>query len=206
MRCSVHAISIPCGRVAVMAVAMLLSGCTMCPDPYDYSGPVPNGSSPQNDFRARSRGILPVGAAPVPWPPIVKDDGMAGSGAARVAAHLRSSGGRHETPTLADPLVTSAADDEGHAKVEPTSVLVPTADEGACADALATEATPVPAVLAEEADEPAAPFEVTSASEDLKASEERNEGPVVASPTPPPVVVEIPTFVETPGWRPRQTR
>ena len=35
----------------------------MCPDPYDYSGPVPNGSTPQNDFRARSNGILPIGAS-----------------------------------------------------------------------------------------------------------------------------------------------
>lgn len=50
----------------------MLAGCTMCPDPYDYSGPVPNGSAPQNDFRARSNGIVPIGAAPRPWPPIVK--------------------------------------------------------------------------------------------------------------------------------------
>jgi len=47
----------------------------MCPDPFDYSGPVPNGSSPQNDFRARSNGILPLGASPRPWPLIVKNDG-----------------------------------------------------------------------------------------------------------------------------------
>ena len=52
----------------------LLAGCTMCPDPYDYSGPVPNGSAPQNDFRARSNGIVPIGTRPRPWPPIVKRD------------------------------------------------------------------------------------------------------------------------------------
>lgn len=53
-------------------LVMVGTGCTMCPDPYDYSGPVPNGSAPQNDFRARSNGILPIGVAPRPWPPIVK--------------------------------------------------------------------------------------------------------------------------------------
>jgi len=58
--------------VAVLAVA---AGCTMCPDPHDYSGPVPNGSAPQNDFRARSNGILPLGAAPVPWPSVVQATG-----------------------------------------------------------------------------------------------------------------------------------
>jgi hypothetical protein len=60
-----------CGA-ALVAVA---SGCTMCPDPLDYSGPVPGGSAPQNDFRARSNGILPLGAAPKPWPPLVKASG-----------------------------------------------------------------------------------------------------------------------------------
>jgi len=63
-------------RVMAVAagVAIVASGCTMCPDPYDYSGPVPNGSPPQNDFRARSNGILPLGAAPKPWPPLVKTE------------------------------------------------------------------------------------------------------------------------------------
>jgi hypothetical protein len=54
--------------------AATLAGCTMCPDPYDYSGPVPNGSAPQNDFRARSNGIAPIGAAPRPWPPLVRNE------------------------------------------------------------------------------------------------------------------------------------
>lgn len=58
--------------VAVVGLAAV--GCTMCPDPFDYSGPVPNGSAPQNDFRARSGGILPLGAAPHPWPLIVKGE------------------------------------------------------------------------------------------------------------------------------------
>jgi hypothetical protein len=62
------------GALAVAAGAVLLAGCTMCPDPYDYSGPVPNGSATQNDFRARSNGIAPIGAAPRPWPPLVRND------------------------------------------------------------------------------------------------------------------------------------
>ena len=57
---------------AVMLTAA--TGCTMCPDPYDYSGPVPNGSAPQNDFRARSNGIAPIGVSPRPWPPVVKQE------------------------------------------------------------------------------------------------------------------------------------
>ena len=60
-------------RVLIVA-AGLLSGCTMCPDPYDYSGPVPNGSAPQNDFRARSRGIIPIGSVSRPWPPLVQNE------------------------------------------------------------------------------------------------------------------------------------
>lgn len=67
-------------RPIIGAVVLLLallglsgtSGCTMCPDPFDYSGPVPNGSAPQNNFLARSNGILPLGASTKPWPPLVK--------------------------------------------------------------------------------------------------------------------------------------
>jgi hypothetical protein len=63
------------------AVLFTVAGCTMCPDPFDYSGPVPNGSVPQNDFCARSNGILPRNATPSPWPPLVDgDEGGAGSG------------------------------------------------------------------------------------------------------------------------------
>lgn len=58
--------------LAAVAVSLLATGCTMCPDPFDYAGPVPNGSVSQNDFAARSNGILPVRATPLPWPPIVQ--------------------------------------------------------------------------------------------------------------------------------------
>lgn len=62
------------GIVGLLGVVVLAAagGCTMCPDPFDYSGPVPNGSAPQNDFCARSNGILPLNAAPSPWPPVVQ--------------------------------------------------------------------------------------------------------------------------------------
>lgn len=60
--------------LVVALVGLLGTGCTMCPDIYDYSGPVPNGSPPQNDFRARSNGIAPIGTTPRPWPPLVQRD------------------------------------------------------------------------------------------------------------------------------------
>lgn len=61
---------------SVIAAVMLVvgtAGCTMCPDPFDYSGPVAGGGPAQNDFGARTNGILPVRAAPTPWPPVVSD-------------------------------------------------------------------------------------------------------------------------------------
>lgn len=58
----------------LMMLAVAATGCTMCPDPFDYSGPVPNGSVTQNDFCARSNGILPLDASPRPWPPLVNGD------------------------------------------------------------------------------------------------------------------------------------
>ena len=71
MDCS-QASAVPRLCLVTLAIGMMLStGCTMCPDPYDYSGPVPNGSAPQNDFRARSNGILPISGVPRPWPPVV---------------------------------------------------------------------------------------------------------------------------------------
>jgi hypothetical protein len=59
---------------SLVAGALLATGCTMCPDPFDYSGPVPNGSTPQNDFAARSNGILPLRSRPLPWPAVVDGD------------------------------------------------------------------------------------------------------------------------------------
>ncbi len=62
--------------LAMLAVAGLgaISGCTICPSPYDYSGPVPNGSVTQNDFCARSGGTRPLRSGPLVWPFIVQKD------------------------------------------------------------------------------------------------------------------------------------
>ena len=118
------------GRVAVAAAAAVLAGCTMCPDPHDYSGPVPNGSSPQNNFRARSNGILPLGAAPCPWPPLVTSE----SGDSKLVATALGRGerGRQGEPTLADPAVEMAmAAEEIGESIDPQSVLVVVADSDA---------------------------------------------------------------------------
>jgi hypothetical protein len=128
--------------VATLLVGTLLvvsqSGCTMCPSPYDYSGPVPNGSAPQNDFRARSNGILPLGGQPRPWPPVVQAT-PAASESPTLALPLG------ETPTVPDDatwLVAAAAD------ADPESPRVEEAGEEANADAVADgSADAVPELL-----------------------------------------------------------
>ena len=189
------------GRLAIMAVASLLAGCTMCPDPYDYSGPVPNGSAPQNDFRARSNGILPVGAAPVPWPPIVKASGVEGRDGPQLVAQRSGKGGRQAVPTLADPAVESAASDGAGDQIEPKSVLVTAAVEAAATEPSAAESDHVIPVIGESDGE--SPASGDSMVGERPGTESAALTPV-ASPAPPPVVVEMPPFVETPGWRPRQ--
>ena len=161
------------------AMGLASVGCTMCPDPFDYSGPVPNGSSPQNDFRARSNGILPLGAAPRPWPLIVK------KGGAPAARPLEND----PTPTLADgadadglqQTVAVVGESEEEAGVDGQPGMVPKA-VGSTPDAL----EPVP-VAAEQTDTP-------------QTVEEKPQGapqPSVA-PAPPPNQAG-----ETPGWRAR---
>jgi len=86
-------------RFGPAIAAVLLAGCTMCPDPYDYSGPVPNGSAPQNDFRARSNGIEPIGLAPRPWPPIVKREG-GGKSEPTLLARQAADGRAEEIPEV----------------------------------------------------------------------------------------------------------
>jgi hypothetical protein len=193
--------AVACGRAVVLAAAALLTGCTMCPDPYDYSGPVPNGSAPQNDFRARSGGILPLGAAPLPWPPIVKHGGAKG-GEVQVARR-RSAPARNE-PTLADS--DGAARGEPEAPVEPTSVLVIAEQE--------EPAAPEPAAAPLPVADPPTMVEVPAPLVEAEPAVELSL-PVVASPTPeppspavepPPPAVEVPRLAETPGWRPRQAR
>ena len=166
--------------VAAVVLGAGLTGCTMCPDPFDYTGPVPNGSAPQNDFRARSNGILPLNAAPRPWPPLVK----ASAGDRRGGLAANGDGGLERTtfeePTLAEPIGEDPADGETPFTVgEPSSVLVMTSgddagddagDDGACGP----EPAPLPST-----DEPAA-----AGSEPMSAA-------------------EVPALPETPGWRPK---
>lgn len=183
------------GRLAVVTIAAAVSGCTMCPDPYDYSGPVPNGSAPQNNFRARSNGILPLGASPRPWPPLV-DAGGSGHGH---QAGCRC-GRRHGTPTLADPAVTQAAALEPIADTgEPTSVLVAsvTESEGAGGAAAFAASDAVVEVIPQDAavDEPSAAVGGDEPAAFVLSEDE--------SPTEPPA---DPRLAETPGWRPRQAR
>ena len=174
---------------AVAAAGLSSVGCTMCPDPFDYSGPVPNGSSPQNDFRARSNGILPLSAAPRPWPLIVKNGGRA------VGPQ-----GTEPKPTLADDSVVSQ-NNAGELQ-QTVAVVGESADEagmdgqpeavpetvGSAVDTL----EPVPVVEPKEVS-PAAAEEELAAEEEPQTVPEPPEAPLA-----PPVQVG-----ETPGWRTR---
>ena len=170
----------------VAAVGLTSVGCTMCPDPFDYSGPVPNGSAPQNDFRARSGGILPLGAAPKPWPQIVND----GSGP---ATRPQESG---PTGTLADE---AGADDlqQAMAVVEGSAEealgngqpKVAADSAGATPDAL----EPVPTI--------AQPTKTPRAAVGQAAVQEEQR-PVQQPPAAP--VSRPGPAGETPGWRARR--
>jgi hypothetical protein len=175
---------------AMAAVGLSSVGCTMCPDPFDYSGPVPNGSSPQNDFRARSNGILPLGAAPRPWPLIVKNGGDRADGpqeneskptlADDPAVDQNNAGELQQTvAVVGESAVEAGMDGQPEAVPEPV---------GSAADTL----EPVPVVESTEAS-PAAAEEETAAEEEPQAEPQPPEAP----PTPPFQVGE------TPGWRTR---
>jgi len=130
-------------RVAVWAWSTALlfgvAGCTICPDPFDYSGPVPNGSAPQNDFRARSNGIAPTGGVPRPWPPVVQ------------AEPQPADGPRVET-TVAEADTTAVAT-ESDGLILPAAAEAPQGDD----DAPAPEAPVVEAPALEEILPPAEP-------------------------------------------------
>ena len=165
----------------VAGAALLTVGCTMCPDPYDYSGPVPNGSTPQNDFRARSNGILPIGTAPQPFPAVVK----AGPRPVPKAA-----------PVVEQPVVAEAEDDVLRLAAEMPVVPETDADEGA---AFAAEAPVEAATAPPHAEEEAVPEEAT----ELEPAPLVVEAVPEAVPQPVPVASE-PPLRETPGWRTRR--
>jgi len=197
-------------------------GCRMCPDPFDYSGPVPNGSSPQNDFRARSTGNRPLLAAPRPWPPVVQAEpgdlpGDADEGATTPSVLVAAGADTAEGGVI--PVVREALE-------QPATELSPAAE-------------PVEPTVLEPVPDPTARTTPASFSGGLPGGQPAAASPVVAEPTLPeagvrhdavPVVTEsaaspsvlpmagssgsasdawppsrpsIP-WTETPGWRPRR--
>lgn len=199
-----------CHRMVAAAGVVLLAGCTMCPDPYDYTGPVPNGSSPQNNFRARSNGILPIGAAPVPWPPIVKGDAEGTPDGGLLAAGRGAKRVKPATPTLAETGDEPAGDGEHETVIEPVSVLVdvesesepPSVEEPVAGDEPAAGPPAVVPVVGESADDDVAAGRQTSdeLAEAITLPPEAPEAVAVG------VAVELPSLAETPGWRPRRGR
>jgi hypothetical protein len=154
--------------LAAAAILAAVAGCTMCPDPHDYSGPVPNGSAPQNDFRVRSNGILPIGATPPPWPTVVK------AGAARPQAEPADAAGVADAEPLvadAEPLVADAEPLVADAEplVADAETLV------ADAEPLVADAEP----LVADAETPAPDSDIDSDVVRLSAEEEPGQGFVV---------------------------
>lgn len=167
------------------AILAGVAGCTMCPDPHDYSGPVPNGSAPQNDFRVRSNGIIPTAATAMPWPTVVK------AGAARLEAEPP-----HAAPVAdAEPLVDDA---EAGAGTGADIVRLSAADEPPEADVVGAGID----------HDPAASDAVTSGGgvegDAEPAVAATDSAPTTAPGTDEPGAEVEPSLRETPGWRPRR--
>jgi hypothetical protein len=174
----------------------------MCPDPFDYSGPVPNGSSPQNDFRARSNGILPLGASPRPWPLIVKNDGRPDAGPEQ----------DEQMPTLAEEdapaelqqtvaVVGEFSEDAG-ADGELEAVPAGAASSSPALQAVPIDAEPIDAVPI---DAPQEPVEAAIEQADAETPHDTS-GPTNLPLSEPVVTTEtgVPFQAgETPGWRSR---
>lgn len=158
----------------VAACLVLATGCTMCPDPLDYAGPVPNGSAPQNDFRARSNGILPLGGVAQPWPQIVSTGEPAPT--------------ENGIPTLADTGERTSDDDAAPAPV--VSVLV--GDEADPAAVVVADAPIAPRASDAAASTPSGP---TTKDDDIVA--------MLLPPHEQPAPV-IPPGRESPGWKRRR--
>jgi hypothetical protein len=175
---------------AVLAVA---TGCTMCPDPYDYSGPVPNGSAPQNDFRARSNGIIPIGMLPKPWPQIVKRDSDASGDEAVVSA------GDVRVPDL---VAQALADDIGPEDDASIAVARVSAEETEPSEQESASETD-PVVVPEVDLEPIGP-EAAEPATDAAEPELETAADILPPPPRPASQVPVgPVSRETPGWRPR---
>jgi hypothetical protein len=172
----------------VACAALAAAGCTMCPDPYDYSGPVPNGSAPQNDFRARSHGILPIGAAPKPFPPVVKATPQPAPAAAPPV----------DKPAVEQPVAEQPVMAEAESDVLRLAAEVPVVPEIDANETVAPEAgTPAETAIAAGAEPQAVQEGATQADSASSAAAS------VAEPQPARVAAE-PALRETPGWRPRR--
>ena len=175
---------------AVTTAGLSSVGCTMCPDPFDYSGPVPNGSSPQNDFRARSNGILPLGAASKPWPLIVKNGDDRADGLQE----------NEPKPTLADDFVVGQ---NNAGELQQTAAVVGESADEAGMDGQ-PEAVPEAVGSAEGALEPVPVVEPTEVSPAAAEEETAAEEEPQAVTQPPEAPLTPPVQVgETPGWRTR---
>ena len=159
----------------VAACLVLATGCTMCPDPLDYAGPVPNGSAPQNDFRARGNGILPLGGVAQPWPQIVSTGEPAPT--------------ENSIPTLADTGERTSDDDDA-APAPVVSVLV--GDEADPAAVVVADAPIAPRASDAPASTPSGP---TTKDDDIVA--------MLLPPHEQPAPV-IPPGRESPGWKRRR--
>lgn len=175
------------GRLTAALVVVAIgaaTGCTMCPDPLDYSGPVPNGSAPQNDFRARSGGILRLGGAPRPWPQVVQADGVEADSETAVGEDVTV-----ETVSVLQTAGRVAGNDE------------PLAPSGAGNPAM--EATPPDLQPAAEGEPAVEEHAVEEAAADATTASEA-AGSDLEPPAEPLVPAEPPAASETPGWRPRR--
>lgn len=121
------------GLLGVVLLVVGTAGCTMCPDLFDYAGPVPNGAVTQNDFSARSNGILPLGRATTPWPTVVhadrdesdRDEAEGGEPATAEPTATESVLRLAEVPELPDPNAadgTPAREEAGEAELEESEV------------------------------------------------------------------------------------
>ena len=176
--------------IAAAAMLTVAAGCTMCPDPHDYAGPVPNGSAPQNDFRARSNGILPVGATAMPWPPQVRDVSRpAGPATPTPAAPVGDDDGQPVVAESDGDVLRLSAEE---AVLEEEAVPPESADDTQPDPAL--EDVPVPAADPEPAadDEPIPEIEPTTEPDAEALPQQEQAAPAPAGPR------------ETPGWRSRR--
>jgi hypothetical protein len=174
----------------------------MCPDPYDYSGPVPNGSAPQNDFRARSNGIIPIGMLPKPWPQIVD----------RTSGQPTVADGPQQDPVRVPDLVAQAlADDIGPeddasiavARVSAEEAETPEQESASETDPIVVPEVDLAPIEAEAGDESDVTLEEEAPTTDAVEPEEESPADILPPTQPVSEIPVGPVPRETPGWRPR---